>query len=183
MTPSLGFHRSTAWLAALCLGLGLLLVLAVVRAPFSDQHETLAASSSAPSAISPASLSPRLPPFDHFSQIAARTIFRADRRPPAKGTASDPRRPAPTVAAPMPSFVLLGIVITRDRRAALLQVPGHPKTVLVPAGEAVAGWTLAEVHEDKVTFSARGRRVDLAFPAHSATHAPPRQPGAPSSLK
>ncbi|HYE01542.1 MAG TPA: hypothetical protein VEH84_19320 [Alphaproteobacteria bacterium] len=94
----------------------------------------------------------------------------------------DPRRvpsvaapPPPPVAAPAPPpepapapvaegrWQLLGIVITADRRAALLRPPSGAAVAVVPLGGQREGWTLTDLAPRRAVLERGSRRVVLTL--------------------
>lgn len=100
--------------------------------------------------------------------IAARPIFIATRRPyvpPAESAA-----PAAPVAPPEP-MTLLATVMAEGRQVALIQSQRDNRIEKLGIGDAIAGWTLAEVHTGHVILErgTESRQLDLVV-----------QPGVPA---
>ncbi len=109
-----------------------------------------------------------LPSSENFGDIAARSLFVAGRRPMPS------RNPAGPAAAQPPSTVLLAVILAPETRSALLR-PQNRKVVSVTEGQALEGWTVAEIAADHVLLRAGGTEYRLTFPKPAA--APARRPG------
>jgi hypothetical protein len=112
-----------------------------------------------------------LPPLESFSAITDRPLFTQSRRPPAiqASTAS-----VGTAA----SFVLAGIIISHESREALI-IHGKPPIMShLQEGQAIDGWTVMAIDQDRVILGNGEARYELKLigknAAPGATAAPSR---------
>jgi len=94
-----------------------------------------------------------------YSEILARPLFHASRRPPPEVVAAPASTAPKPVVAPFPAdkFVLVGIMRQPNRPArALLRTGQTGTSVWIAEGASLAGWTLKSVGDDRVEFVANG---------------------------
>lgn len=93
-----------------------------------------------------------LPPLDQsFTEILLRPLFVATRRPPPP-----PPPPAPIIP-PKPTmrkgqFLLLGVILTKDKNVALLREVATGKVSRVEQGKEINGIRVEKLEAEKVTF-------------------------------
>lgn len=94
---------------------------------------------------------------EEFSAISERPVFSQSRRPgkPAADRPARGRQPD--------GLVLMGTVIGRDRKAALLKVPDKPTLQTVAEGEKIGGWTLEAVLPDRIVLTDGGDSVEISI--------------------
>jgi hypothetical protein len=102
-------------------------------------------------------------PLAAYEEIAARTLFTPQRRPPA----------APVLAAAaaqdsVPFTGLVAVAIGPDRRAAILQLASG-RTAVLMQGETVDGWVLSDVSPGQVTLRSASGETALRFPVHAGS--------------
>ena len=86
-------------------------------------------------------------PLEQYRETAARPLFSPTRRPPVAVEAT----PAP---APKPvSLRLDGLIVTRDRKEAMITESGEGKRLRLREGDTVAGWTVRRIERDKVLLT------------------------------
>lgn len=166
--------RTTAALAAAC-GCGLAaLWIATSR---SDSNRAVAARQDPAilSAPAPTVLPPAPTPKAAFAEIAERPLFESTRRPFIAKPAPASLPPAPVVAAPPPApppaptslrgtHMLVGVVVIKDSRIALLKPVAAPDVLRVAEGDTVQGWTVRRIVDDRILLQAGGSEDVLAFP-------------------
>lgn len=130
--------------------------------------------------------------FERYQSIIERPLFSDSRRPPVPETAAEEKPPEP-VSAPL-NVVVTSIVITKDRRIAIVTYPESKRSQAVSVGSALegdqSGWRLTELQPRRAVFSGPGGArsdVDLRVfdgtggepPTPIAAAAPQRGRGAP----
>ena len=121
----------------------------------------------------------QLPPLEQYSEVMARPLFIAARRPesPPEDTA-----PEPPPADPERTFVLLGVMMTPETTMVLLQ-PEEPnaKPERVRAGGTVGGWRLETVLPDRVVLrkDQATQELKLVRPRTPPGPRPARRPARP----
>jgi hypothetical protein len=162
--------RTSAVLALLCVGLGLVAIGELDGwTPWSRSKsgppspETVADGAAAFSPPPPFSL----PPLQSFAGVTERPLFSSSRRPaPASSGESDA----------WSSFALAGIIISQDLREAMV-LHSQPSTLVhVKEGEAIDGWTLASLFSDRAVFRNGDAEHELKLnvvPSGKAPAAPP----------
>jgi hypothetical protein len=100
---------------------------------------------------------PRRRALQEFSAITERPVFSETRRP------EPPASDRSTARRTLDGVILMGTVIGRDRKSALLRVPGSPTLQTVSEGQAIAGWTLEKVLPDRVVLSVGGDSVEISI--------------------
>lgn len=94
---------------------------------------------------------PTLPPISDFSEITERPLFSQTRRPPEPPTveAPPPEEPAPVERN---LFTVVGIAVSEQERAALVQVRRTREIVRVAEGDEVDGWKVTSIETNNVVF-------------------------------
>lgn len=82
-----------------------------------------------------------------FAEITARPLFSADRRPFEPPVEAGPEADAPVAAVPLE---LVGVVMTDQQRAALIQPVGSNDSSWVREGEQAEGWHIEKIEQDRV---------------------------------
>ncbi len=98
---------------------------------------------------------PRLRALREFSAITERPVFSETRRPGLPASARS------TARRTLDGVILMGTVIGRDRKSALLRVPSSPTLQTVSEGQEIGGWTLEKVLPDRVVLSFDGDSVEV----------------------
>jgi hypothetical protein len=115
----------------------------------------------------PASIDFALPPIEHYAELIERPLFLESRRPfrlePAAADAPEPVR-----LGRRPALVLMGVVITPERRSAMLLDAASRQAMSVAEGAAVAGWRLDQVGPDGVVLRQGAQTIALALRDYSA---------------
>lgn len=163
-------RRRTGWLPLLlgggCLALGWKV--------YDGWHSKPADEAMAPAlptrepGVSPgaADLALALPPPERFAIIVERPLFSPTRRPTSPSAAIplapdaapelswEPQSPAVAEAPPRPviEFTLVGIVIAREDRYALVERHADGQVLEVPEGGDVAGWFAVLIDPDRAVF-------------------------------
>jgi len=165
MTATLAYHvRVLVPASALMIGA------IAVAWTFSAVDDVPAQATESPFARSvSASKQPPLPPAAAFAAIADRPLFSPSRRPAQPiGPPAAPVTQIQPAAPPALSVTLTGIIISPERRAAILRrADGTSKAVL--EGETVNGWLLKVVAPDQAQFSYGAATVELPFPIHQSS--------------
>lgn len=112
----------------------------------------------------------RLPPLVSFQNITTRPLFTATRRPaPATSQTVD------KAATSRPSlFQLTGVIIASEARLAFIRDQRGGAQYPVRIGARVGGWTVEEIHPDRVIVVRAGERAEIGIEA--ATRGASRQP-------
>lgn len=178
-----------AALAAWSVGL-LLLALAGLGARFAPHPDDPAVAPPMPR-VELAEVGSRLGPASDYAEVGNRPLLNADRRPAAVAAAGDSEAPL--------DWVLSGVLLAGDFKAAMLQSPDGSRSQRVRAGELVEGtaWRLVALEPRRASFEGpQGRReLDLrvfdgsgeakpsAAPASAprATAGPATTPAAPAA--
>ncbi|MBY4596651.1 hypothetical protein K3217_14025 [bacterium BD-1] len=178
-----------AALAAWSVGL-LLLALAGLGARFAPHPDDPAVAPPMPR-VELAEVGSRLGPASDYAEVGNRPLLNADRRPAAVAAAGDSEAPL--------DWVLSGVLLAGDFKAAMLQSPDGSRSQRVRAGELVEGtaWRLVALEPRRASFEGpQGRReLDLrvfdgsgeakpsAVPASAprATAGPATTPAAPAA--
>lgn len=104
----------------------------------------------------------QLSPPDQYSEVVARPLFVAARRPePPPPEETPPEKPA---TASEQKLTLLGVIIAPDIKAALLRPEeANAKTVRIKLGETVGEWRLEAVFPDRVVVRKGQSTQELAL--------------------
>ncbi|MBS0642570.1 MAG: hypothetical protein JSS43_22125 [Proteobacteria bacterium] len=81
-----------------------------------------------------------------------------------------PPPPPPPVERPPPAlnrYMLTGIVVSGESRTALIKTPNNQNTVLLKVGEHLDGWTLQDIHETHLLFTAGKATYEMKLPKPS----------------
>lgn len=163
-----------AALAAWALAL-LALALAGMGANFGPHPDDPALAPTLPRAEL-AEVGPRLGPPSQYAEVAQRPLLVPGRRPVAMADAGNQDAPL--------DFILTGVLLAGDFRAATLQSPDRSRSKRVRQGELVEGtsWRLVSLEPRAAVFSGPEgeRRLDLNVYDGSADPAPQRAVEAPS---
>jgi type II secretory pathway component PulC len=100
---------------------------------------------------------PRRRALQEFSAITRRPVFSETRRP------EPPASDRSTARQTLDGVILMGTVIGRDRKSALLRLPSSPTLQTVSEGQEIAGWTLEKVLPDRVVLSSGGDSVEVSI--------------------
>jgi hypothetical protein len=175
--------RFTLGLAGGCVILALLVAWEFARPPAPEPPPIL-------KPPAPATLPPvptwdyRAPPLAQFSETVERPLFMAERRPPAPGQQDNV---PPVAARPLqrPDVRLLGIVITPERRQALLQEKRGGNVLYLEPGMALDDWQVKTVDPDRVVLAAAGETEELELRTFEDQPPMPAEaqpaPGAPAA--
>ena len=93
-----------------------------------------------------------------FDEISARPLFFPSRRPFAPPAEAEAQ--AAAVAEPAVALELIGVLLTDQERAALLQPLGEPGALWAREQQTVAGWLVEEIAADRVRLR-EGDRVEV----------------------
>lgn len=142
-----------AALAAWSVGL-LLLALAGLGARFAPHPDDPSVAPPMPR-VELVEVGSRLGPASDYAEVGNRPLLNADRRPAAVAAAGDSEAPL--------DFVLTGVLLAGDFKAALLQSPDGSRSQRVRAGELVEGtaWRLVALEPRRASFEGPQGRRDL----------------------
>lgn len=159
---------ATLGLLSLCVLLG-----GHLREQFSARQLPGTPSTAAPT--SPASAQPvatweagALEPLDAYSAMVERPLFAATRRPyepkrtqkkTINATAAATKAPSRTVAPPR--LRLVGVILTRQARQALLRDPVDGRSLTVKAHAEVEGWEVMRISPERVVLRFGRQRHEL----------------------
>jgi hypothetical protein len=110
-------------------------------------------------------------PLNAYAEVVARPLFTPTRRPAAQQTAAG--RPS--------DFSLVGIVITRRERHALLEHGRPPHVDRVTPGQNVDGWTVKSIGPNSVLLAQGDRETEIKATAQSTRGVVP-VPGMPRGV-
>jgi hypothetical protein len=171
--------RSTHWLTGLLLlavaGLGAVVVFELVGGVAIAPAVTAAAPTTVPAGppAGPAKFQP--PPARQFDEISDRPLFFPSRRPfVAPAAPEDQAAPAEAAA----KIELIGVLLTDQQRAALVQPEGQPAAHWVHEQQTVAGWLVEEIAADRIRVRDGDHvavvklRADQARPPAKLAHKP-----------
>lgn len=160
---------TTAVLATACAGLGAAVVFELTGGvPLAP--EVTAAPPSTPQvdwSHEPVEFAP--PSRDEIEEIAARPLFSPSRRP----FVAPEEEEAPAPAQSLPEVQLIGVLMTEQQRAALVQHADGGDPSWVREGTRVGGWRVERIDESRVHLRAGERlevvelRPDTAIPAEA----------------
>lgn len=102
-----------------------------------------------------------VPPREAFFEVVARPIFSPTRRPAVAATEAALGTSGPFNAD------LVGIVIWRSQRLALVRVDGGERVLQVPEGGAISGWVIVAIEPGRVVLRQGGteRELHLSYKA------------------
>lgn len=166
--------RNSGNMTAICWGL-VYLALAGVIGLESGVHRQVAVPTPLPAARADNSLQPRfslLPLQQGFAETTARSIFVPSRRSSISAVQAMP-------AMQPGQFILLGSLITPDKRIAMLREVATGKVMRVEQGKEIRGIMVASVYPEKVILTQGDGTEELALkiqpPARLPPGAAPRQ--------
>lgn len=154
---------------AACLGFGYL-VYAELSVPFEPVKFGRPDSGSASVAKPPLRPSVGAPPLRGFAETLKRPLFSESRRPAPPGTARS------TVAPTALPLRLIGVIITPDRRTALIRESRSAEITELAVGQSVQGWSLERVLPDRVVM----RSGEIRETYKLETETPPPEPVRPA---
>ncbi len=154
---------------AACLGFGYM-VYAELSHPLEPVELARPGDGSASVARAPPPVSVSAPPLRGFSETLKRPLFRESRRPAPPGT--EKSAAAPT-ALPLR---LIGVIITPDRRTALIRQSRSAEISELSVGQSVQGWSLERILPDRIVM----RSGDIRETYRLEAEAPPPVPARPA---
>jgi general secretion pathway protein N len=115
----------------------------------------------------------QLAPASRYGEVTARPLFIAERRPEPPPPPDDAALPKKSPADPEQKFILFGVMIAPEIRAALLRVQEpNAKTARIKLGDLIGEWRLDAVFPDRVVLRKGGETQDLPLTR-------PRKPAKP----
>jgi hypothetical protein len=146
-----------AWRSLLVIGLAIVALAQLLSAGELPRR------SPAPATASPAaSASGReTPPRTVYAAIAEHPLFDPARSPYVAPKAPEP--PAAPTLSPLREYSLLGIVIGKGTRIALLKPPASGKPLTATEGQAVDGWILRRITPRLLRFERGGVGYEMRF--------------------
>jgi hypothetical protein len=108
-----------------------------------------------------------MPGLEHYSELEQRPLFSETRRPPEPEVVAE-AAPEPVLLGRRVTPLLIGVMITPERRSALLFDPDRQAVVTVVQGSSAAGWELEEVRADGVTLRQGAQTLGLALRDYAA---------------
>lgn len=96
-----------------------------------------------------------------FAAIATRPLFSPTRRP----SEAAPDGPTGPVSADLSAYTVTGIVNSADGGVAILEKSGGApgQGLVLGLGDTIEGWTLDEIHEDRIVVLKDGERQELVL--------------------
>lgn len=166
--------RSAPWttvaLVALCGGLAVTVVLEMSGGLSLAPEVTAAAPVSSQLDWTPDAVDFEPPSPDSLDEITARPLFSPSRKP---FVVAGDDEPAPVADLPLPAVQLIGVLLTEEHRAALMQAEGAVEPGWVREGAEIEGWRVETIEQNRVHLRADDRletvelRSDTAVPAKS----------------
>jgi general secretion pathway protein N len=98
--------------------------------------------------------------FEDLRQTRERPLFSVTRRPPPKIDVSEP--PPPPIVPP--SLTLVGIVLSPNGRAVIVQEAPSVKPVRIALGEEIEGWRVASITSRTFVIKSGDHTATLTFP-------------------
>jgi len=111
----------------------------------------------------------QMPPATSFAAIDARPVFDASRQPVA---GPPDTMPVSGTSASLPPLTLVGIIIDRQTRLALIKLAGAPLAVSYAVGMSVSGWQIVEIEADRIVLRAGGANQEIRLTGKTQTSAP-----------
>lgn len=100
---------------------------------------------------------PTLAPITEFASIIERPLFMSDRRPYVPGDeeieAPQPRQAARGPQIKPKELLLSAVIITGDKRIALVQTGNDKKLHRLGPGENIDGWTITEIRNKEISLT------------------------------
>lgn len=166
--------RATPWttavLVTLCTGLGLAVTLELSGGLSLAPEVTAAAPVPSQPDWSPEPFAFEPPSAERLDDITARPLFSPSRRP---FVATKAEQPVAVAARSLPALQLIGVLVTEQQRAALMQPEGAAEPSWVREGASMGGWRVETIEQSRVHLRANDRvttvelRPDTAIPAKS----------------
>ena len=159
--------------ALLCVGLAGLVYVEFEQPPIEISVPTVQRSAASPPTPRGVDVPP--PNREIFAEIATRTLFNPDRRLVAARPVVTPTPPPPPPVASVPAFAaptLMGVLISEDKRIAVLRVAGANEALRLTEGEGTQGWIVKRVRPDKVTLQVGATEHDVPLIYERAPGAP-----------
>lgn len=160
---------------ACCLALAALVYLELDRAPIEIRSLPASAATRAPSDAAAGSVVIGELARDAFTEVSARTVFNPSRRLVApKPVVMAPPPPSPTVPQqpPFAAPTLLGVLVSDDKRIAVLRASGSAEALRLAEGEGAQGWIVKTIRADKVTLQVGPSEHDVPLVYERAPTAP-----------
>jgi hypothetical protein len=103
-----------------------------------------------------------LAPVDTFSATIERPLFSESRRPTEPSATEEQREPSPKRTQLQQEELILGAIILANKtRLALLRDPKNGNWIRVEKGGEVGGWSLEEIHSDRVILNNNGKQAEI----------------------
>lgn len=93
------------------------------------------------------------PPLSNFDDIDHRPIFSPNRKPVEEARATAP--------PPLASLVLIGVILDKTDRIAVLRTQASPIAVNARLGQRVEGWTITGIESDRIKMEAGGVKEEV----------------------
>jgi type II secretory pathway component PulC len=110
-----------------------------------------------------------MPPAASFAAIDTRPIFDASRQPVA---APPEALSVSGSSGSLPPLTLVGIIIDRQTRLALIKLAGAPLAMSYAVGMSVSGWQIVEIEADRIVLRAGGANQEIRLTGKTQTSAP-----------
>jgi len=111
----------------------------------------------------------QMPTSASFATIDARPVFDATRQPVA---APPEAFVADGTSSSLPPMTLVGIIIDRQTRLALIKLAGAPLAMSYAVGMSVSGWQIVEIEADRIVLRAGGANQEIRLTGKPQTSAP-----------
>jgi len=96
----------------------------------------------------------RMPPLASLHEVVDRPLFSESRRPAPAETPKEP-------AAKQPSFTLVGIFLSVDRRQALVERGQPPRVEWISERQKLDGWTVEAIGPDRIVLVRADARQEV----------------------
>lgn len=117
-----------------------------------------------------------LPPLASYAEVAERPLFSAARRRPPEAAGQD-------LLGKSNSFVLVGVIISKAGRVALVQHGQSGELARLGEGQAVEGWTLQSILPDRVVLQHGATEYELKLKDLPTSATSPTAAGTPRPVK
>ncbi len=129
----------------------------------------------------PVRLTYSAPPLQAYDEILLRPLFAKDRQPPPEPDATE--QGADSAASDdLGAWKLEGVVVTPERRLALLRDSGSGKFRRLSQGEELAGWQVSQVQADRVVLKQEQEQHEILLQVAKGGSRPPALPATPQGM-
>jgi type II secretory pathway component PulC len=162
-------------LLSLSAALAGVLALEVMAGPFFVPEVSSVSPDAKNSVVFPRESPAEKPAISTFAEVVERPLFTPSRRPPPK-TDSNPA----AIASKPETFDLIGVIISADRRMALLRTVATSEVMRAVEGQSIGGWEVRAIKPTQVVLR-RGDDSEVIKIKDAASNSAVNNPSAPKS--